>query len=237
MRPSPGPAPTTCLPRPTEPSRSAWTTSSGSRSAPTSPAAMPSGSELLTRAHREALRASDVDRAARCAFWLGFGLLFRNEPVRGGGWLARAAQHAEEAGKDSVVHGYLRVPAALQRRGGRRASRPRTAAFNEAARIAGLHADADLTTIARLGLGDDPDRSRPGHARRRHARRGDGRGDGRRGVADGHGDRLLRHDRGLRADLRPRSRARMDRGPVGLVRGPSGPRPVSGDHASSTAPT
>ncbi len=55
----------------------------------------------------------DADRAARRAFWIGFGLLSRGEPVRGGGWLARAARHAEEVGPDSLVHGYLLVPPAL----------------------------------------------------------------------------------------------------------------------------
>ena len=109
--------------------------------------------ELQTRAYAEALREGDVDRAARRAFWIGFGLLSRGEPVRGGGWLARAARHADEAGPDSLVHGYLLVPPALgdHEAGNFEAA---SAAFREAARIAGLHADADLATIARLGLGD-----------------------------------------------------------------------------------
>ena len=109
--------------------------------------------DLQTRAYAEALRVGDVDRAARRAFWIGFGLLTRGEPVRGGGWLARAARHADEAGPDSLVHGYLLVPPALgdHEAGNFEAA---AAAFREAARIASLHADADLATIARLGLGD-----------------------------------------------------------------------------------
>jgi DNA-binding CsgD family transcriptional regulator len=109
--------------------------------------------ELSTRAYAEALRVGDVDRAARAAFWLGFGLLSRGETVRGGGWLARAARHADDAGPDSVVHGYLLVTAAIgeQEAGNFEAAR---AASQDAARIAGLHGDADLATFARLGLGD-----------------------------------------------------------------------------------
>ena len=108
--------------------------------------------ELQTRAYAEALRGGDVDRAARRAFWLGFSLLYRGEPVRGGGWLARAGRLADEAGADSVVHGYLLLPAAIgtEEAGDFEGAH---AAFGEAARIAGLHADTDLATIARLGLG------------------------------------------------------------------------------------
>ena len=108
--------------------------------------------DLQTRAYAEALRGGDVDRAARHAFWLGFRLLNRGEPVRGGGWLARAERLADEAGADSVVHGYLLLPAAIgtEEAGDFEGAH---AAFGEAARFAGLHADTDLATIARLGLG------------------------------------------------------------------------------------
>ena len=109
--------------------------------------------ELQTRAYAEAIRVGDVDRAARRAFWLGFGLLSRGERTRGGGWLARAARLAHEAGPDSLVHGYLLVPPALvdHEAGDFEAA---SAAFREAARVAARHGDADLETIARLGLGD-----------------------------------------------------------------------------------
>ena len=109
--------------------------------------------ELQTRAYTEALRGGDIDRAARRAFWLGFGLVYRGERVRGGGWLARAARLAGEAGPDSLVHGYLLVPPAL---GDHEAGdfEAASTAFREAARVASKHGDADLETIARLGLGD-----------------------------------------------------------------------------------
>ena len=109
--------------------------------------------DLQTRAYAEALRSDDLDRAALRAFWLGFGLLNRGERVRGGGWLARAARLADEAGPESLVHGYLLVPTALvdHEAGDFEAA---SNAFREAARVAAKHGDADLETIARLGLGD-----------------------------------------------------------------------------------
>ena len=65
--------------------------------------------DLLLYAHRAALEAGDVPRAALDAFWLGFKLLYRGDFARGGGWLARAAGLVEEAGLDTVVQGYRRV--------------------------------------------------------------------------------------------------------------------------------
>lgn len=46
--------------------------------------------KVWARAHNECLRRGEASRAARCAFWLGFGLLIRGEMAQGGGWLARA---------------------------------------------------------------------------------------------------------------------------------------------------
>ena len=50
------------------------------------------------RAHLACLAAGDKERAARCAFWLGFALLLRGETARGNGWLARAERLVEDAG-------------------------------------------------------------------------------------------------------------------------------------------
>lgn len=109
--------------------------------------------ELWTRAYGEAARASNAERAGRAAFWLGFALFDRGEVVRGGGWLARAAQHADEAGVDTVVHGYLLVPEALQRHeAGDFAGAYE--AFAEAGRLAAKAGEVDLATLARLGCGD-----------------------------------------------------------------------------------
>jgi hypothetical protein len=72
--------------------------------------------ELWERLHRELLRDGQVERAARSAFWLAFGLLNRGEAALGGGWIARAGRLLDEAGcGDCVERGYLLVPEALRR--------------------------------------------------------------------------------------------------------------------------
>src|SRR5438034_4962448 len=42
--------------------------------------------ELWARAYHERLRLGDPARAARCAFWLGMGLLNKGEMARSGRW-------------------------------------------------------------------------------------------------------------------------------------------------------
>jgi hypothetical protein len=70
--------------------------------------------ELLTRAHHGFLRQGEVERAARCAFWLGFLLLLRAEPARSGGWLARARGLLDDGLRDCVEQGLLLVLVARQ---------------------------------------------------------------------------------------------------------------------------
>ena len=62
------------------------------------------------RAHVEALRCGAVDRAVRCAFWLGFGLLLRGEVAQSSGWLARGERLVEGSGWDGAGRGFLLVP-------------------------------------------------------------------------------------------------------------------------------
>ena len=72
------------------------------------------GEDATARAHQEYLRLGDAARAARCAFWLGMGLLNRGEMARGAGWLGRSRRVLEEAQLDCVEQGFLLVPLALQ---------------------------------------------------------------------------------------------------------------------------
>src|SRR4051812_35526620 len=44
---------------------------------------------LWERAHHERLARGDVEGAARCAYWLSFGLLLRGDFAQGNGWLGR----------------------------------------------------------------------------------------------------------------------------------------------------
>ena len=104
------------------------------------------------RAHQACLHAGDVTRAARCAFWLAFGLLNRGEVARGGGWLARAQRLLDEGDRDCVEQGYLLVPTAIQRFA---AGDPATAyaTFDQAAAIGDRFRNPDLATLARSGQG------------------------------------------------------------------------------------
>lgn len=108
-------------------------------------------SELLARAHNGFLRAGETLRAARCAFWLGFGLLFRGEAAQGSGWIARARRLVDAEG-DCAERGYLLLPGAV--RGvheGDFASAYST--FAEAAAIGERFGETDLTAFARHGQG------------------------------------------------------------------------------------
>ena len=74
--------------------------------------------EVWARAYQGFLDRDDAARAARCAFWLAFGLLIQQgERARSSGWLARARRLLDEVQHDCVEQGYLLMLAALQRRG------------------------------------------------------------------------------------------------------------------------
>ncbi len=108
--------------------------------------------EAWARAHRDRLSHDDIDGAARCAFWLAFGLLHRGDRARAGAWLARARGLLDNTGRDSVVHGYLLLPVALQTiMGGDAETAYRT--FCQAAEIASRFADADLVALAKHSCG------------------------------------------------------------------------------------
>jgi DNA-binding NarL/FixJ family response regulator len=108
--------------------------------------------EGWSRAHHESLRRGDAERAARCAFWLGFGLMLRGDMAPAGGWFARARRLLDDGQLDCVERGYLLVPVALQGMGEGDAATA-YATFSQAATIADRFDDPDLTAIARLGQG------------------------------------------------------------------------------------
>jgi DNA-binding NarL/FixJ family response regulator len=108
--------------------------------------------EVLARAHQEWLRLGSAERAARCAFWLAFGLLNRGELARGGGWLARARRLLDDGHLDCVEQGYLLIPAGIQRL----AEGDAAAAYatcGQAAKIGDRFGDRDLATLARVCQG------------------------------------------------------------------------------------
>ena len=69
--------------------------------------------DIWARAHHDYLGRGDVERAARCGFWLAFGLLDRGELARGGGGVARA-RRLLDGHRDCVERGYLLLLDALR---------------------------------------------------------------------------------------------------------------------------
>jgi tetratricopeptide (TPR) repeat protein len=102
------------------------------------------------RAHRLCTRSGDGDGAARCAFWLGIGLLLRGEVAKAGGWLSRAERAA--ADRDCAARGFLLVPVCLEALVGgdlRQAAAVATDMVTAARRFD----DADLLAFGLLGQG------------------------------------------------------------------------------------
>ena len=112
----------------------------------------PESLTLLERAHHEYLKQGNSDRAAHCAFRVGFELFMSGAMAQGGGWMARSRRILEDAGVDSVVSGYLAIPEGI---GAIRSGDPGRAfeRFTEAVEIARRFGERDLITIARQGQG------------------------------------------------------------------------------------
>ena len=110
------------------------------------------GREILSRAHQSFLNDGNTPRAARCAIWLGFGLLNNGELAQAGGWLARARRLLDECGQDCVENGLLLVPVGIRafHEGDPAAA---YAAFVDAAAIGERFANRDVVTLARHGQG------------------------------------------------------------------------------------
>lgn len=108
--------------------------------------------EAWAAAHRGWLRAADVPRAVRCAFWLAMQLLSAREGARAGGWLATAQRLLTQWNHECAEHGLLLV---LEARGHLRDGNL-SAAHDAACRAAQLGdrcADAELTVFGRLTQG------------------------------------------------------------------------------------
>jgi DNA-binding NarL/FixJ family response regulator len=99
------------------------------------------------------LAAGDAPEAARCAFWLGFGLLVRGNAAHANGWFSRSRTAVDEGGVTGCpASGYLLVPALLGALGSGDAAGARDLAV-QAAGIGDRHGDRDLRALGTLGQG------------------------------------------------------------------------------------
>src|SRR5680860_977101 len=120
--------------------------------------------DFWARAHHESLRVGDPVRGARCAFWLGNGLMLRGEAARGGGWFARAQRLLDDCEQDCVERGYLLVrsrsrawPRAIRRPHTRPPARPPRSANASAIRTSLF--SAGLTRASLCSCWERPSRA------------------------------------------------------------------------------
>jgi DNA-binding CsgD family transcriptional regulator len=94
----------------------------------------------------------ELPRAARCAFWLAFGLLNTGRLAEGSGWVERARRLLDDAAIDCVEVGYVRYAEGLRAvlQGD---VEPALEGFTAADAIGERFRDAELRTIARIGAG------------------------------------------------------------------------------------
>lgn len=104
------------------------------------------------QAYLECARLGDPDHAARCAVWLGIGLLLRGDMSQAGGWFARASRLVDEAEAECAARGYLLVPAFLESLG-RGDAGDALGLANEMLAIARRFEDKDLLAFGMLSHG------------------------------------------------------------------------------------
>jgi DNA-binding CsgD family transcriptional regulator len=104
-----------------------------------------------TRAHHEAIRLDDPERAVRNAVLIGAGLMFRGETAPALGWFARGGRVLEDCG-DCAERAWLLTWNAFAQMWGGELERAQ-AAFAESVTVARRFGDSDLMTMARLGEG------------------------------------------------------------------------------------
>lgn len=108
--------------------------------------------ELSARAYQAFLAQGYPTGAARCAIWLSLRLMTFGEPVRAGGWLARAERLLEGIQYDCAEQGHLLI--ARGREAGELGDLDRALThFEQALALGERFADRELVAMAHLGLG------------------------------------------------------------------------------------
>jgi DNA-binding CsgD family transcriptional regulator len=103
---------------------------------------------VLERAHHAHLDAGEDVLAARCAFWVGLRLFFREETGRATGWFARAQRLLERERHECAERGYLLLPVVEQQLASGDYKHAYAIAANAAA-IGERCGDSDLIACAR----------------------------------------------------------------------------------------
>ncbi|HXH21373.1 MAG TPA: response regulator transcription factor [Dehalococcoidia bacterium] len=110
----------------------------------------PESCSAWENAHEESLRHGDVQRAARCTFWLGLLSSLAGEMTLASGWLSRGKRLLDEGGLDCVERGYLMLPPAVWLLNQRDFSGARERC-DEIIALARRFGDRQLETMAALG--------------------------------------------------------------------------------------
>ncbi len=108
---------------------------------------------LSVRSYQESVRAGDIGRAARSAFWVAVEHLGNGEMAPAAGWLARAQRLVGEDEQERVETGYVLLAAAARSMAEGDAETAR-ATYEQAAEIGARYADEDLIVLGRLGVGE-----------------------------------------------------------------------------------
>jgi DNA-binding CsgD family transcriptional regulator len=101
-------------------------------------------------AHLRHLGAGRGPEAARCAFWLAFGLMMQGQMAHASGWLSRAQTAIGES--DCAAQGFVLVPAVLTALHSNDPATARDLAV-DVTQIATRFNDADLSALGTLGHG------------------------------------------------------------------------------------
>ncbi len=104
------------------------------------------------RAHLALLEGGDLERAVRCAFWCGFGLMNAGQMSRAGGWFGRGKRILDDNQLDCAEQGFMMVPAALRTLEEGDPSSA-MAMFEQVLVLAQRFNELDLAALGRLGQG------------------------------------------------------------------------------------
>lgn len=109
--------------------------------------------QAMEDAHQNYLQQKKINRAARCAFWLGLMFINAGEKAKASGWMGRGKRLlADPAIPASAEHGLFIVPVALETLASGDAARALTL-FEQAMAIGKQFSDIDLIVLGRLGQG------------------------------------------------------------------------------------